>query len=139
MAGPDGKLLPGPWKSVGQRQRTHRVEQRPDGIYVQVHGKEGRGWGAGGPAAGGRGCGRSLRQQPGLMAQPVLPYGLSQLNLEGSLASDEYAHKHECGLRIQTGHLRLRQAPACPPCLSTPGEAAGRPALSIWPGAGGWV
>ncbi|KAL4432388.1 hypothetical protein ABPG77_001687 [Micractinium sp. CCAP 211/92] len=64
VAGPDGKLLPGPWKSVGQRQRTHRVEQRPDGIYVQ-------------------------------------------LNLEGSLASDEYAHKHECGLRIQTGHLRL--------------------------------
>ncbi|PSC75330.1 Rieske domain-containing -like [Micractinium conductrix] len=64
VAGPDGKLLPGPWKSVGKRQRTHRVEQRPDGIYVQ-------------------------------------------LNLEGHLASDEYAHKHECGLRVQTGHLRL--------------------------------
>lgn len=31
-----------------------------------------------------------------------------QLNLEGQLASDEYAYKPECGLRIQTGHLRLR-------------------------------
>lgn len=39
----------------------------------------------------------------------VFPAAL-QLNLEGSLASDEYAHKHECGLRIQTGHLRLRRA-----------------------------
>lgn len=64
VAGPDGKLLPGPWKSVGQRQRTHKVEQRADGIYVQ-------------------------------------------LNLEGQLASDEYSHKPECGLRIQNGHLRL--------------------------------
>jgi len=53
--------------SVGQRQRTHQVEQRAGGIYVK-------------------------------------------LNLEGKLASDEYAHKHECGLRIQTGHLRLRWA-----------------------------
>lgn len=36
VQGPDGKLLPGPWKSVGQRQRTHFVEQRADGIWVQV-------------------------------------------------------------------------------------------------------
>lgn len=64
VQGEDGKLLPGPWKSVGQRQRTHRVEEREDGIWVQ-------------------------------------------LNLQGQLASDEYAYKHECGLRIQTGHLRL--------------------------------
>ncbi|PRW58512.1 Rieske domain-containing -like [Chlorella sorokiniana] len=65
VQGPDGKLLPGAWKSVGQRQRTHHVQQREDGgIWVQ-------------------------------------------LNLEGQLASDEYAYKPECGLRIQTGHLRL--------------------------------
>lgn len=34
--GPDGKLQPGAWKSVGRRQRTHRVEARPDGLYVQL-------------------------------------------------------------------------------------------------------
>ncbi len=138
MAGPDGKLLPGPWKSVGQRQRTHKVEQRPDGIYVQV--PEGGGRGLGGRRAGS--WREGLRQESAaaarpaqavpstpaapagslqccctdlswtLKAQPSFPHPLSQLNLQGSLASDEYAHKHECGLRIQTGHLRLRQAPA---------------------------
>ena len=66
VVGPDGRLLPGPWKSIGQRQRTHAVERRADGgIWVQ-------------------------------------------LSTEGSLASDEYAHKQECGVRLQTGHLRLR-------------------------------
>jgi hypothetical protein len=27
-----GKLVAGDWKSVGQRQRTHAVEQRADGM-----------------------------------------------------------------------------------------------------------
>lgn len=47
VVGPDGKLLPGPWKSVGQRQRTHKVERRPDGIYVQVGDVEGEPRGCG--------------------------------------------------------------------------------------------
>jgi nitrite reductase/ring-hydroxylating ferredoxin subunit len=35
--GEDGKLHAGQWKSVGQRQRVHQVEQRADGIYVKLH------------------------------------------------------------------------------------------------------
>ncbi|EKX52956.1 hypothetical protein GUITHDRAFT_133359 [Guillardia theta CCMP2712] len=30
------KLNPAGWKSVGQRQRTHRVEARADGVYVML-------------------------------------------------------------------------------------------------------
>ena len=35
-----GNLVPDGIKSVGKRQRTHRVEQRPDGWYValDIHG-----------------------------------------------------------------------------------------------------
>jgi nitrite reductase/ring-hydroxylating ferredoxin subunit len=62
--GEDGKLHAGQWKSVGQRQRVHQVEQRSDGIYVK-------------------------------------------LNLDGALASDEYACKAECGARVRSGSLRL--------------------------------
>lgn len=62
--GEDGKLRAGQWKSVGQRQRVHKVEERSDGVYVQ-------------------------------------------LNLEGALASDEYACKSECGARVRMGYLRL--------------------------------
>ncbi|KAK9819959.1 hypothetical protein WJX72_004468 [[Myrmecia] bisecta] len=32
----EGKLVPGAWKSVGARQRVHRVEERTDGIYVAL-------------------------------------------------------------------------------------------------------
>lgn len=32
----DGKLLPGPWASVGLRQRTHEAQQRPDGVWVRL-------------------------------------------------------------------------------------------------------
>ena len=62
--GEDGKLHAGQWKSVGQRQRVHKVEERSDGIYIQ-------------------------------------------LNLDGNLASDEYACKSECGARVRMGSLRL--------------------------------
>ena len=69
--GEDGKLHAGQWKSVGQRQRVHQVEQRADGIYVK-------------------------------------------LNVEGALASDEYACKAECGTRVKTGSLRLISMSAGP-------------------------
>ena len=49
---------------MGQRQRIHTVEQRPDGIFVQ-------------------------------------------LNLDGALASDEYACKSECGTRVKIASLRV--------------------------------
>lgn len=61
--GEDGKLHAGQWKSVGQRQRVHQVEQRTDGIYVK-------------------------------------------LNVDGALASDEYACKAECGARVRSRSLR---------------------------------
>jgi hypothetical protein len=32
----EGKLVPAGWCSVGQRQRTHAVEERPDGLYVAL-------------------------------------------------------------------------------------------------------
>ena len=71
----EGKLVPGSWKSVGERQRVHEVQARPDGLWVR-------------------------------------------LNLAGSLASDEYACRHECGSRLHGNHLRLhlpdRQREASP-------------------------
>eukprot|EP00891_Asterochloris_glomerata_P001834 jgi/Astpho2/1834/Aster-x1045 len=33
----DGQMVPGTWKSMGLRQRTHSVEERDDGIYVRVN------------------------------------------------------------------------------------------------------
>lgn len=35
--GPDDKLQAGGWKSVGQRQRTHAVEERESGLYVSLN------------------------------------------------------------------------------------------------------
>ncbi|KAK3280624.1 hypothetical protein CYMTET_11536 [Cymbomonas tetramitiformis] len=32
----DGKMVPGKWQSVGQKQRTHVVVERADGIFVQL-------------------------------------------------------------------------------------------------------
>lgn len=29
-------MVPGEWKSIGAKQRTHPVDLRPDGIYVKV-------------------------------------------------------------------------------------------------------
>ena len=60
-----------------------------------------------GPLTPSHACTTPCRPPPG-----AFPHFLPrlQLNLEGQLASDEYAYKHECGLRIQTGHLRLRCA-----------------------------
>jgi len=31
-----GKMVPGSWKTVGVRQRVHKVEEREDGAYVQL-------------------------------------------------------------------------------------------------------
>lgn len=35
--GEDGKLHAGKWKSVGQRQRLHDVQDREDGLYVRLN------------------------------------------------------------------------------------------------------
>jgi len=37
---PEGKMVPGDWKSVGVRQRVHEAEERPgDGVFVLLRGE----------------------------------------------------------------------------------------------------